>query len=79
VTLNIDMNDVYSEIEEAKENSLKVKYTNDFGNKNASQKWQHTLKDTYNKLPNLLKIISFLLSIFATLPFTERICSVNDA
>ncbi|KAK9883818.1 hypothetical protein WA026_002014, partial [Henosepilachna vigintioctopunctata] len=46
--INIDINDLYSEINIVNEIFLKVKDTKSFGNINASQKWQHISKHTDN-------------------------------
>ena len=77
--LGIKMDALYSEINILNEIFAKVKDLSDFIDKTTSQKWQHIFKNTENKLPNVFKIISFLLSIPATSAFTERIFSIMNS
>lgn len=77
--LSIEMDDLYSEITLLNEIFAKVKDCSEFTDKTTGQKWQHILKNTENNLPNLFKVISFLLSIPATSAFTERIFSVMNS
>lgn len=77
--MSIKMDELYSEITILNEIFAKVKDCSEFTDRTTGQKWQHIFKNTENNLPNLFKIISFLLSIPATSAFTERIFSIMNS
>lgn len=77
--LNIKMDDLYSETITLKE--IQRKFTNndkEFSEKSTVDKWQYILKNASDSLPNIKKIISYLLSVPATSAFTERVFSVMN-
>ncbi|XP_047517164.1 uncharacterized protein LOC125057485 [Pieris napi] len=77
--LNIKMDDMYSESIRLREIQRKV--TNDdkeFLVKSTVEKWQYILKNASDRLPNIKKIISYLLSVPATSAFTERVFSIRQ-
>ncbi|KAK9884190.1 hypothetical protein WA026_005143 [Henosepilachna vigintioctopunctata] len=68
--LNIKMDDVYSESIRLKE--IHRKFTTDdqkFSVKSTAEKWQYIQKNASDSLPNIKKIISYLLTIPATSAF----------
>lgn len=73
------MDDLYSKSIRLKE--IQRQSTNndkDFSEKNTADKWQHILKNACDNLPNIKRIISYLLSVPATSAFTERVFSVMN-
>lgn len=76
--LNINVNDLYSEIIMVNDIISKLSNEQVFQSKNTAEKWQMLFKSSDEILTNIFKIISFLLSIPATSAFTERIFSVMN-
>lgn len=77
--LNIGMDDLYSEITNFKVIYEKVSEDKDFLEMSTSQKWSHLLVNTSEEFKNIIKIVSYLLSVPATSAFTERVFSVMNA
>ncbi|KAG6438962.1 hypothetical protein O3G_MSEX000365 [Manduca sexta] len=77
--LNITMDNLYSETITLKEIQRKITNNDkEFSEKSTVDKWQYILKNDSDSLPNIKKIISYLLSIPATSAFTERVFSVMN-
>ena len=76
--LNINVNNLYSEIIMVNEIISIISKEQVFESKNTAEKWQMLFKNSDTTLTNIFKIISFLLSIPATSAFTERIFSVMN-
>ena len=76
--LNIQFDELYSEVKTINQILAVAKVSDDFMNKNTDKKWQHIFQNSDSQLTNSLKIISYLLSIPATSAFTERIFSVMN-
>lgn len=74
--INIHMDNLYNELNMVNDILSKIKCSPDFmKHESTDRKWQHIFKNIEN-VPNLKKIVSYLLSIPATSAFTERIFSI---
>ena len=73
------MDDLYSEsirLQEIQKES--TNHDKQFSEKNIAEKWQYILNNACDNLSNIKKIISYLLSVPATLAFTERVFSMMN-
>ncbi|XP_047999563.1 uncharacterized protein LOC125236694 [Leguminivora glycinivorella] len=74
--LNLDMDEMYDEIGTINTILENIQSNSDFTILRTDQKWVKILKGNGQGLPNLKKIVGFLLSVPATSAFTERIFSI---
>ena len=73
------MDDLYSESIRLKEiQKESTNHDKQFSEKNTVEKWQYILNNACDNLPNIKKIISYLLSVPATSAFTERVFSLMN-
>ena len=76
--LNINMDQLYSEIKVLNELYTKIFNDEDFRQKSTCEKWQYIFQTAPDDFINIFKVISYLLSVPATSAFTERVFSVMN-
>lgn len=77
--LSLDMDEIYSEIIILKEIYKEIMNCEKFIKLSTAEKWKHIFNaNSEQTFPNLLKIISYLLSLPATSAFSERIFSIMN-